>query len=403
MAVFSYQATTANCDHVAGVIAADSPRQARDLLRSQGLRLLLVEEQQAKKHHLGGWFVVWRKRNAAGVSRAIRDLATLLAVGIPLLDALDTLSKQTAGRLRRGLLLVRERVAGGSSLADSLRQQPDFFDELCCQMVEVGEVTGNLDAALEQVAQFQERSRSLKDRVLTSLLYPLLVLFFSFGVTIFLMTAVVPMLLENLLAAGRPLPWPTFLLKTGSDFLLAHGWWVVLLGVLIVVAIGVFARTARGLWTYHKLLLRLPVLGVMAQKQSLAHLASVVAAQMRSGIVFVKALELAASSAGNVVVRDSVQRAITAVQSGREIGDAFQGASGFSPLVVQILSVGQQSGRLEEMLERLAADYDRDVSVTATRLTTMLEPALILALAVVVGFILFATVLPILEAGRVLQ
>lgn len=399
MAVYTYHALDAARSAVRGTIAADGPRQARAQLRRSGLAIQAIEEtksNQAKRS-----FALSR-RYGGKLTSAIRELATLLAVGIPLTEAIDTLARQQRGGFKTALLLLRDRVNGGLGLAEAMAEQPEVFDALAVRMVEVGENAGTLEAVLEQLAGFKERSSELKDRVLTALLYPAIVFAVSLLVTIFLMMVVVPMLLSNLLEAGRTLPWPTRLLKGASDLLVHHGW-LPLLAIAILSAAGCAAlRTTRGRRAWHRLLLRLPLIGPMAQKQTMARIALVLATLIRSGIVYLKAVEIVVRSTSNLVFREALERSAQEVGAGQDISLALERTGVFPPLVIHIFAVGQQSGRLEEMLERLAADYDRQVASSSARLASALEPLLILTLAIFVGFILFATLLPILEAGNVL-
>jgi len=290
----------------------------------------------------------------------------------------------------------------GSGLAEAMREQPSVYDSLCVQMVEVGENSGTLDVVLEQVASFSERAVQFKDRVTSALLYPAIVLMMSVGVGMFLMTVVVPMLLDNLLDAGRPLPWPTRVLKSMSDTVCVHGWWIALLIASAAIGLVPILRTERGRLLWHRLLLRIPLLGGMAQKQEIARIAMIIATLMKSGIVFLQALETAARTTKNIVISRALLSGRDTVMAGRDIGDALAPTGVFPPMVIQIFAVGQQSGRLEEMLDRLSQAYERQVNSLATRLAAVLEPVLIIFLSVFVGFILFATILPILEAGNVL-
>jgi type II secretory pathway component PulF len=242
----------------------------------------------------------------------------------------------------------------------------------------------------------------LKDRVLSALLYPAIVLAVSLAVTIFLMVVVVPMLLGNLIEAGRQLPWPTRLLKGTSDLLVERGWLPLAAAALTVLGISAAMRTRRGRRAWHWLLLRIPLIGPMARKQTIARIALVLATLIRSGIVYLKAVEIVVRSTSNLIFREALEASARDVGAGRDISQALERTGVFPPLVVHIFSVGQQSGRLEEMLERLATDYDRQVAGSSVRLASALEPLLILTLALFVGFILFATLLPILEAGNVL-
>ena len=404
MAVYAYSASNDHGLAFTGTIVADTPRQARDLLRGQGLAVRqMMEHQQsttARRDRTVAW--KWRKRSSAKLTAMVRELSTMLAVGIPLIEALDTLCQQHHGRFRTSLMLVRDRVASGTSLAGAMSMLPEVFDSLTLIMVEVGENSGTLETVLEQLADFKERSLELKDRVLTALLYPFIVLTAALCVCVFLMTVVVPMLLTNLLEAGRRLPWPTRVLKTASDVLVHHGWWLAILGLILLFGGAVVMKTSRGRRLWHRLLLRIPIVGPMAVKQGIARIALVMSTLLRSGIVYLSAVDIAARSTRNVVLCEALQQSGRDVGAGRDIAEALARADVFPPLVVHIFSVGQKSGRLEEMLERLATNYDRQVASAATRLTSLLEPILIVSLAVLVGFILFATMLPILEAGNVL-
>lgn len=401
MSVFTYRATNRAAAAVEGTIAADSPRQARDQLRRQGLVIEQLSESSPERVRRGG-FLAGRRVSRSTVAAAIRDLSTLLAVGIPLLEALDVMLRQYEGVFRSALLSLRDRVSAGVGLADAMREQPRLYDALTVHMVDVGEQSGNLDQVLDRLAEFKEKSLQLKDRVVTALTYPALVLTSAVVVSIFLMTVVVPMLLENLTEAGRELPWPTRVLKAMSDALVEYG------GLMAIVVFGLagvlvmLVRTPRGRFAWHRLVLRVPILGEMQRKQAIARASMVIAVLMRSGIEFVRAVEIACGVTKNVVLRQALEECRRAVGTGSDIGPALARSDAFPPVVVQVFSVGQQTGQLEPMLERLSDDLERQVAGTSDRLASLIEPILILVLSVFVGFILFATVLPILEAGNVL-
>ena len=400
MAVFGYQALNREQAVIAGVIVADSARQARDQLRLQGLTVRKIDVQRAA----GAW---WRSFIKTGGSSArltgtVRELSTLLSVGVPLVESLDVIQQQHTGAFQTSLLVLRDRLAGGASLAEAMAEQPTLFDELTIRMAEVGENAGNLDVVLSQLADFHERAMELKDRVFSALLYPLIVLLASCVVSIFLMTVVVPMLLKNLIEANRPLPWPTRVLMFLSDGLVLHGFWVLLGTTLIAGSVSWWLASPTGKKWWHGLLLKLPVVGEMARKQAVGRGAMIIAVLMRSGIEFLQAISIAGRSMKNVVLQQALEQVARDVGRGVEIADSLRMTNLFSPVVVQVFAVGQQTGRLEEMLERLATDFDRQVNSLSGRLASVLEPILILLLSVFVGFILFATILPILEAGNVL-
>lgn len=401
MAVFTYQGVDRAARPTRGTIAADSPREARDQLRSQGLLVESLAAQQSLTRPTLG-FLRRPGRHAAQLALAIRDLSTLLGAGIGLVDALDTLSSQYKGRFQTSLLALRQQVASGTSLSDAMQADPAVYDELTVHMVRVGENSGHLDAVLDRLADFRERYLLFKDRITTALIYPAIVVILAALVSAFLMTVVLPMLLENLVDSGRPLPWPTRVLKGLSDLAVAHGVWILAAVAAAAAMLATAIKTPRGRRMWHRLFFALPLLGPLAKKQEIARVALIISTLMKNGIVFVEAAQIAARASKNVLLREALEAMRSRVRAGRDIGDALAVGSLFPPLVIQIFTVGQQTGALEEMLDRLSSGYERQVASATSRLTAALEPILIVFLAIVVGFILFATILPILEAGNVL-
>lgn len=402
MAVFAYKALAADASVVDGMIVADTPRDARDSLRARGLTV--QEVAPGRGAAAAGWRRLLpgsRGATQAKVVSFLRELSTLLGVGVPLVEAVDTIRSQHRGRFAASLLVLRDRVSAGAGLADAMREQPDVFDELSASIAEVGENAGTLDTALERVAEFKERSAAFRNRLATVLAYPSVVLVMAVGVSVLLMTVVVPNLLNAIVEAGRPLPLPTRVVKYASDSLVQR-WWV-LLAAVAVAAIGarLVLRTPRGRLWWHRMLLRIPVAGDLARKQAIVRLCVVLSTLLRSGLVFVRSLQIARRTTSNLVLVDALDRCEQAVMTGRDISESLAETGAFPPVVVRVFSVGQQSGRLEEMLDRLAADYDKQVATAAQRLTAVLEPLLILGLVALVGFIALATILPLLEAADV--
>ena len=402
MPVFTYKANDNAAAERSGTIAADTPRQARDMLRERGLLVRHVEATGAAEPASRPW-----RRGAGGmrhhVTTFVREVSTLLAVGVPLLEVLETIARQHKGRFQTVILLLRDRVAAGASLGQAMREHAGVFDELAVNITEVGEDAGTLDSSLQRLAEFRERSEQLKSRVATALIYPAVVLAMSILCSLFLMTFVVPRILQPLLEQGQPLPFPTRVVKSTSDFLL--GWWWLAAACLFAgfIAFAAYVNTAAGKRRWYRFTLSLPLIGDLVRKQAIVRISVVLGTLLRSGIVFVRALQIAQRTTTNLVLRDALAACEKAVTAGGDIGQAVGRTGAFPPMVVQIFAVGQQSGRLEEMLEKLAETYDQQVNTAAQRLTAVLEPLLIVLLAVVVLFIVLATVLPILEAGNVLQ
>jgi len=369
MAVFTYKALDENSALIQGTISADNPRTARDLLRNRGL---LVESVVTQREATTSLWWPRRRRGRYGAKRVamIRELSTLLSAGIPLLEALDSQAKQHTGNFQTSLLLLRDRVAAGSMLADGMREQPEIYDPLSVHMVEVGENSGTLDKVLDQLANFSERYLQLKDRVTNALFYPVVVFLLSMGVGMFLMTVVVPMLLDNLLEAGKTIPWPTRVLKAMSDALRAHGLEMIAVAAVLVTGILLALRTETGRRFWHRLLLKLPVLGTMARKQEIARMALIVSTLLKSGIVLVHSLEIAGRATKNVILQEALAAGRSAIQTGQEIGHALESTQEFPPTVVQLEGITlKQFAQLAVYLRKSDASLGQ-LHITALRIDT---------------------------------
>lgn len=397
MSQFRYEASNEEGRVVHGLHSADSHRRARDELRSRGLQVRSIREAPANSS-------LWQGsvRLRGGTSAFISDLATLLAVDVPLASALETLSKQFHGAARRAVAQIHDDVASGQSFATAMRSSSIRFDVVVIAMVEVGEATGQLDTVLARAAEYLERTSRFRDRVGTSLVYPAIVAVACIVVCTFLLTFVLPMLVDNLVELGRSIPWPTRVLRSIGRFLTDY--WIGILLVLVCAGAGVWmgARTGAGARRLQKLLLRIPLIGEMWRKQEISRTALVLSTLLESGVVLASALELVERSGRNLLLRDALASIRRRIVEGTDLGRAVGAEKFFPPVVAHVFSIGQESGQLETLLKRIAADYDRQVDTMATRLSATIEPVMIVILTLVVGFIMFATLLPILEAGNVL-
>ncbi|MBB6429512.1 type II secretion system F family protein [Algisphaera agarilytica] len=413
MPVYSYIAFKGRARET-GTLVADTARDARDQLRDRGLDLRSLEAYQkkqrddaeAKESRLSSWRLpTLRKPDIAGF---LQELATLIEVGVSVLEALDVLIQQQparASRFKAVLQGVRDRVASGGSLADAMESARlstgrKVFDDATVAMVRVGQETGRLNVVLERVADYQERRSTMKNRLLGALTYPVVVGVFGLGVCLFLMTYVVPDILEALSDTGRPLPGPTRIVKGFSDALINHGLWIGLVALLVVIVVAAVLRQPKGRRWFDRSLLALPILGEIERKQSVVRLAFVLSTLLRSGVSFERGLGIARRAVRNRELGDALERCEEAVHEGRDLGPALEQTRAFPPAMVKVFGLGQESGRLAELLERLAASYDRQVVSLTTRLTALVEPVLIVLLALLVGLIAFATLLPILEIGN---
>jgi type II secretory pathway component PulF len=397
MAVFEYKAMDLDAGVAVGTIIADTPRQARDELRERGLTITAIAAAEETDARPTG-----RLKSQTEVAAFIRELATLLATGIPLLSALGTLGKQHRGSFKTVVQHLADQIAGGSSLADAMGRHPAYFDEITANVVAVGESTGSLDVALRRLAGFKEKAHHLRNRVVTALLYPAIVLVLGLAVTIFLMTYVVPQLVDTLAESGQSLPTITSAVKAVSDVLV--GWWWLIVLIVFGGAAGVVAagRHERSRYWLDRFVLAVPLVGELIRKETTSRMAVVLAALLRSDLAFVEAVEITRRTVANRVFRRALEDYERAVAAGRDVAGPLAESGVFSPMVIQMLSVGQETGQLEEMLDHLAGTYDRQVDTAVTRLTAVLEPILIVLLAIMVGFVALATILPILESTNVM-
>jgi len=409
MAVYTYLASSELKASIKGTLTAESPRQARDQLRQRGLKV--HEVCLAATRSPGGkrWLIRMPAvggPSSGAITESLRELATLLQVGLPMLEALDLTIRQQKGQMLRVIMGLRDQVASGQSLAQAMESQhfrgQRVFDPVTVAMTRVGEDVGALGEVLIELADYRERSSEFRGKVGNALLYPGIILTVGCGVCLFLMTVVIPGLIDALVEAGGRLPWITQLVRMISDGLV-RGWLPGLMATIVLAGgFKFWSQTPRGKRRWHALLLRAPLLGTVLGKQAVARIAFVISTLMRSGISFENAAAIAGDSTPNVVLCQALRDCVTAVREGQDIGLALRQTAAFPDTVAQIFTLGQESGNLETMLDRLAENYNRQVASATTRLTTVLEPILIVILASVVGAIAFATLLPILEMGNAL-
>ena len=400
MPVFQYNAIGSDGAAASGTISADTPRQARDALRENGLRIPEVSlaakaPRAALTLRRGGG-----RATRTQVVKFIRELATLLQAGIPLLGALHTLARQHNRHFRTVMQQLADKVAAGVSLADAMASQSAYFDEMCVSIVRVGENTGQLEVALKRLAEFKEKAHQLRNRVSTAMIYPAIVGVVGLAVAVFLMTYMVPNLLGTLEATHRELPAITKVVQVISNVLLDWWWLLAIVGAGLFVGVGLVLRTTKGRTGFDWLTLRIPVLGELIRMENTSRMAVVLGSMLHSGLPFVEAVRITRRTLPNAIFRKAMEDYEQAVTAGRDVAGPLEASGVFSPMVVEIVSVGQQSGQMEEMLQHLAESYDQEVATATQRLTAILEPLLIVMLAFIVGFIALATILPILEVSN---
>jgi general secretion pathway protein F len=408
MAVFEYSALDASGKKVSGIIDADSAAAARQKLRAARIFPVSVHESRAGevKPERQPFSLGRRRRRIRPAEAAMltRQLATLLGAGFPLVPALDTLLSQGRSHtFNRILAQVKDSVVAGSSFAAALARYPGTFSTLFINMVRAGETSGTLEIVLDRLAEIGEKQEELKNRIRSAMTYPLLMLAVGLLVLFFLLTYIVPSITTIFSDMNQVLPAPTrFLIRLSA--LVQSGWWLLLLAVAGLVAlVRMLGKTAKGRFLIDRSLLRLPAVGALVRKMAVARFSRTLGSLLENGVVLLAALEIVKNVVGNVLLADAVASAAREVGKGQGLGNALAASRVFPDLPIQMISVGEQSGQLEAMLYKVADVYENEVQAAILRMTSLLEPVMILLMGIVVGFIVLAICLPIFEMNTLIR
>jgi general secretion pathway protein F len=405
MPVFEYIAIDRSGKSRKGIIDADSSRTARQKLRADGVYPTHMKETQASEisDKPSRWqyrLPLHRVRRGELVSTT-RQLATLLTAGLPLVSALSGVLEQVRRpSLRKVLSQVRERVKEGMSLAAAFQEHPSVFPSIYTAMIHAGETSGTLELVVERLADFGEQQLALQRKIRSTLAYPILMLIVGVGVVVFLMTYVIPRVTQIFVDMKQELPLPTTILIRMSE--LCHRYWPVLLVVIIlsIVAVRQYVRTDKGRRQYHRLLLKVPIVGVIIEKVAIARITRTLATLLHNGVPLLSAMDIVQNLVNNVVLQQAIKEARQEISEGASITTPLARGGVFPPAVIQMISVGEQSGNLENMLFKVAETFDSEVESSVTTLTSLLGPIMILFLAFFVGFVVLAVLLPIFEMSH---
>lgn len=405
MPLYAYRGLDTDGRAVGGVVDADSARGARQKLRKTGVFPTALDEERAAPTRASRVFAARAERVPAAELAAItRQFSTLVAAGLPLVEALGALSEQAERpALSKILAQVRQEVTEGSTLADALAKHPRIFASLYINMVRAGEVSGALHVVLERLADYTENQARLLGKVRSALTYPAIMLLLSGVILFFLLSYVVPKVTRIFQETHQQLPAPTRLLLGVSDFVAAW-WWLILLVVAGATAGALrWARTEAGRERVDHWMLAVPYFGKLTQKLAVARFARTLATLLASGIGLLPALDIVKSIVDNRVLTRAIERARDAIREGQSIAPPLRESGLFPPLVVHMVAVGERSGQLEAMLGKAADAYDDEVENAVVALTTILEPIIIVFMGGVVLFIVLAILLPIFELNRMVK
>lgn len=400
MPVYKYKAINSDGSNKEGVIDAESVKAASEKLKQQGLYLSSISEAPKSGKRS---YIPFRGVSSSELAITTRQFASLISAGLPLEASLVALSEQTEDpKIKEVFTQVRNRVNEGSSLANALSEHSDVFSQIYINIINAGEVSGNLDIVLNRLADFMEKSTALKSKIQSALVYPIFMFIVGSGVMFFMMIYVIPKISKIFEASEKALPLSTLILMTISNFLIDNLTIMLVLPFLIGFILIKFVRSERGKRFTDILILKLPIFGKLISKIAISRFARTTGTLVGSGIPLLNALEVGEAVMGNSVFTDSLAEVRVSVREGSDLASPLQNSKVFPPLVTRMISVGEQTGEIENMFNKIADIYDLQVENTLSALTSLLEPVMILAIGAVMAFIVFAILLPIFDLTSVI-
>jgi len=409
MPIYEYSALNIKGKTVTDIINSESVAAACQKLRSANIYPTAIKEvyetdspQKVELAFLSKLFT--QKVKQSEMAMMTRQLATLIAAGFPLVSAIYTLIPQTGSAIfKRILSQIKDAIEEGSSFADALSQYPDTFSDMYINMVRSGESSGTLELVLERLAEISEKQQALNNRIRSALTYPVLMFFLGIMVLYFLLAYVVPRITSIFSDMGQVLPAPTrFLIATSEIF--KSGWWVILLGIIFIsIGISRLKKSEKGMYWYDKTKLSLPGFGNLTTKLAVARFARTLGTLLENGVTLLSALGIVKNIVGNRLIADSIETAANDVEKGNGLGKSLEASKLFPHISIQMIQVGEQSGELETLLNKVADIYENEVENTVVGLSTLLEPVIILFMGVIVLFIVLSILLPIFEMNQLIK
>lgn len=404
MPLYEYTALDSNGKNLKGVVDADNETHARSKLRSDGKYPVSIKEGTDKARSSA------RSKTRIGLFERIkqddihvmtRQLATLLGAAIPLVQALSSLVDQTDNpALKRVIARIREAVNEGSSLTNALGEHPKLFSSIYVNMIRAGEASGSLDVVLERLADFGENQQALRGKLKAALVYPIIMMIIGSAVLFILVTYVVPNITQVFDDMGRVLPAPTRFLLATSDILQNYWWLLLVLGVggIMVFKLIISRPAGRSVWDLWKL--KMFIFGPVLRKILLARFASTLGSLLESGVGLIVSMQIVKALVDNVRIAGVLDDAMADIEKGKSMAHALSQSPWFPPMFVQMIAIGEQSGNLEPMLQKVSSAYEREVENAIMGMTSLIEPLMIVMMGGVVMFIVLSILLPIFEMNQ---
>lgn len=395
MPVYRYNAMDPSGRAVAGTLEADSLELVRAKLSDLRYHILSIRETRSRSG-LSDRFVNMQRVKLRDLVVFSRQFATMVDAGLSVVKCLDILQKQCRNpRLKDAIGQIKHDVAGGSSLTEAVARHPRIFSGLYVNMIRSAEAGGILDVVLDRLATFQEKEQEMRNKITSAMTYPVVVFCFSMMMLFGLMFFVLPKFKGIFETMQLELPLTTSLMLNSSDYF--REYWYIALVVMVGSAIGfrLLARTDKGRYAIDAAKLRIPVFGDLILKTGVSRFARTFGTLISSGVPVLRALDIVADTAGNRVITETVTRAQASIKEGDKISTPLYSSKIFPVMVTQMIAVGEETGRLDQMLEKVANFYDEEVDATLKALTSLIEPLMIVGLGLIVGFIAISVISPI--------
>jgi len=393
MPVFEYKGKTLAGAQVQGELAAKSREELERLLRQNRVLVSSIRKKPAEIKIKFGTGV-----KKVDISRFTRQFATMIGAGLPMVQCLEILAAQLESQeLRRIIGQIKEGVQGGSTLSDAMARHPKVFDQLYTNMVEAGEMGGALDTILVRLAVYREQSDALARKIKGALAYPIVIMVVAVGVTVGMLTFVVPTFANMFGSLGAELPGPTQVVLDISNFFQSNILFMAAGVIVAGIAFVYWVRTESGRAIFDASILKAPLFGNLLRKTAVARFTRTLGTLLSSGVSIIDAMEITAKTAGNVVIAKAIRKAVMSIAEGDTITGPLKESGVFPPMVTQMISVGEKTGGLDEMLAKIADFYDEEVDAAVSTLTSLLEPIIIVGMGGVVGALLVAMYLPMFD------
>ncbi|TAA69174.1 type II secretion system F family protein [Planococcus salinarum] len=380
----------------AGVVVAGNRREAIEQLRDEGVRVIEIREIAATA--LQKDIVIGNPVKRDQFIMFLRQFSTLMRAGVTIVDSVKILSQQVESKpLRKTLVSIDEDLRKGNSLSDSLRKHPKIFEPLTINLIKAGELSGNIDESLDRLATYYDKAYQTRQKVKSAMSYPLVVGVLAIGVVIFLLSSIVPMFAEMFEGFGGELPMLTQIVMMASDITLQYWYLLVLTGFGIAVAIWMMKRNEQGKFLLDTLLLKLPIFGRILQKSALARLTRTLSSLFSSSVPILQALTMVEKVVGNAVMSKVIIASRDSLERGGSLTEPMKDHWAFPPLIPHMILIGEQTGSLDHMLDKVADFYEKEVEAETDRLKALIEPLMIVVLAALVGTIVMSIMLPMFE------